>query len=136
MPSEERMKILRMLQDGKISAEDAAELITILEESSSRRTPPPAGQVVPPPPLPPPAPRDNRWFRVRVTDTNTGKTRVNVRMPIGMVSAGLKMGMRFAPEVQGMDLEEFRGFIETGTIGQIVDVYDEDDGEHVEVFIE
>jgi hypothetical protein len=80
--------------------------------------------------------RDNRWLRVRVTDTNSGKTRVNVRLPIGMVSAGVKMGMRFAPNVEGMDPEQLMEFIQSGEIGQIVDVYDDEDGEHVEVFIE
>lgn len=129
MASEERLKVLKMVQEGKISAEDAIELLSILEEGR-RRTPAP--------PAPPPAigRRDNRWLRVRVTDTNSGKTRVNVRLPISMVSAGLKMGMRFAPSVEGIDADQLMELIQSTEIGQIVDVYDDEDGEHVEVFIE
>jgi hypothetical protein len=131
MASEERLKVLKMVQEGKISAEDAIELLSILEEGRRRPPMPPA------PPAPPGmSKRDNRWLRVRVTDTSTGKTRVNVRLPIGMVSAGVKMGMRFAPNVEGVDPEQLMDFIQSGEIGQIVDVYNDEDGEHVEVYIE
>ncbi|MEN4042925.1 MAG: hypothetical protein ROW52_10390 [Anaerolineaceae bacterium] len=129
MASEERLKVLKMVQEGKISAEDAIELLSILEEGR-RRTP------VPPAPPHAIGRRDNRWLRVRVTDTNSGKTRVNVRLPISMVSAGLKMGMRFAPSVEGIDADQLMELIQSTEIGQIVDVYDDEDGEHVEVFIE
>jgi hypothetical protein len=80
--------------------------------------------------------RKPRWLRVRVTDTDTGRPRVNVRLPISMVSVGLKMGSRFAPQVEGLDADQLMSVIESGELGQIVDVYDEEDGEHVEVFLE
>ncbi len=32
-----------------------------------------------------------RWVNIHVTDTNTGKERVNVRLPVGVVTAGIKM---------------------------------------------
>jgi hypothetical protein len=133
MPSEERLKVLKMVEDGKISAEDAIELLMILEESAGRKN---QQQAAPPGSPPAAGTKDNRWFRVRITDTDTGKTRVNVRLPINMVNAGIKMGMRFAPEVEGMDIGELMQFIQTGEVGQIVDVLDDEDGEHIEVFIE
>lgn len=129
--AEERLKVLQMVKDGKISAEDAAELLAALDIAAERKVTPPA------PPIPPYAgDRRNRWLRVRVTDTDTGKVRVNVRLPTSMINAGMKMGMRFAPEVEGMDMSQLMTYIESGEVGQIVDVYDEEDGEHVEVFIE
>ncbi len=73
---------------------------------------------------------------MQVTDTNSGKTRVNVRLPINLVHAGFKMGARFSPEVQGLNQEQLMELIKTGEMGKIVDVIDEQDGEHVEVFIE
>jgi len=73
---------------------------------------------------------------VRVTDSETGKPRVNVRLPVGMVSVGLKMGAKYAPQIEGFDSNELMQIIESGELGQIVDVYDDDDGEHVEVFLE
>lgn len=127
--SEERLKVLKMVQEGKITAEEATELLSMLESASGSR-----GPKAPVPPAPPvPA---GRWLRVRVTDTDTGKTRVNVRLPLSMVNTGLKMGMRFAPQVEGLTIDQLSDFINSGEIGQIVDVFDEEDGEHVEVFIE
>ena len=80
--------------------------------------------------------RAGRFFRVRVTDVETGKVRVNIRMPLSVVSAGIKMGMRFSPEIEGMPLDELQNFINNGMTGQVVDIIDEKDGEHVEVYIE
>lgn len=134
MANEERLKVLKMVEDGKISAEDAVELLKILDTSTARKSQPQAATTPPPPQTA--GARDNRWFRVRITDTDTGKTRVNVRMPVNMVNAGMKMGMRFAPEVEGMDIGELMQFIRSGETGQIVDVYDDEDGEHIEVYIE
>ena len=131
--SEERIKILKMVQDGKITADQAADLLKALESRSAPPTGGNPGQAVPPGQAG--APR-GRWFRVRITDTATGKTRVNVRMPLSVVTAGMKMGMRFSPEVEGMDIQQLAELIQSGETGQIVDVFDEDDGEHVEVFVE
>lgn len=128
---EERIKILQMVQEGKISAEDAAQLLEALEETARTDA---SGAVIPPDPVA--LGRKPRWFRVRVTDTDTGKPRVNVRLPLSMVSIGLKMGSRFSPEIEGMDPTELMRIIESGEIGQIVDVQDANDGEHVEVFLE
>lgn len=129
---EERLRILKMIQEGKITAEEGAQLIEALAE---RKPPaPPAG--LGPSAGRQPAGRPARWFLVRVTDTNTGKTRVNVRLPVSLINAGMKMGARFSPEVEGLDMAMLMQVIESGETGKIVDVLDEEDGEHVEVFIE
>jgi len=138
--SEERLQILHMVQEGKITAEEGMHLLEALASAPSR-TVPPAPAERPPVPQPPasleiPSLRTPRWFRVRVTDTQTGKVRVNIRLPINVINAGIKMGARFSPEVEGLDMDELAGLINSGTIGQIVDVFDEEDGEHVEVFLE
>lgn len=125
--SEERMRILKMIQDGVISAEDGIRLLDSIEQSVKREKDNQISEEVG---------RAAKFFRVRVTDTNTGKARVNVRLPISVLNAGMKMGARFSTEIQGLDPSELMQFIREGTIGKIVDVYDEKDGEHVEVFLE
>ncbi|MBN1371931.1 MAG: hypothetical protein JW987_08310 [Anaerolineaceae bacterium] len=129
---EERMKILQMVQEGKITAEDAAGLLEALEEGGDEGRV--AGIVMNE--MSTTQGRKPRWLRVRVTDTNTGKPRVNVRLPMSLVNVGLKMGSRFAPEVEGLDMDMLSEAIASGEVGQIVDVVDEQDGEHVEVFLE
>jgi len=129
--NEERLKILSMLQDGIINADQAAKLLESLTEvspeqkSSASRSEEITNSK-----------SGGKFFRVRVTDTESGKTRVNIRLPIGLVGAGLKMGMKFSPEIEGIDPDVLKTFLTSGEIGQIVDVFDEEDGEHVEVFIE
>ncbi len=80
--------------------------------------------------------RRPRWLMVRVTDTETGRPRVNVRLPISLLSVGLKLGSRFSPEIEGLDFDELMRAIDSGETGAFVDVVDEEDGEHVEVFLE
>jgi hypothetical protein len=127
--SPERLKILKMIQDGKITAEEGIELLDMLGDKGSKGK----GGVV----ETPAAPRSNaQWFRVVVTDTVTGKTRVNVRLPISLVNAGMKMGAKFSPQVEGLDQEKLAEFIQSGATGKVVDIFDDDDGEHVEVYVE
>ena len=61
---------------------------------------------------------------------------MNVRLPISLVNVGFKLGSQFAPEIEGVDFEELIRAANSGETGAFVDVYDEDDGEHVEVFLE
>ena len=126
--SEERVKILKLVQDGKISADQGVQLLEALQDPRKNKAEDVSGL--------PKATQVARWFRVSVTDTNTGKVRVNVRLPVNLITAGVKMGARFSPEVEGLNMEQLMALIKAGEIGKIVDVVDEKDGEHVEVFLE
>lgn len=136
--AQERMKILQMLQEGKITPESAAQLLEAMGEG----VPDPAPAATPAPTAAPvmadvpeagPKPR---WLRVRVTDSGTGRPRVNVRVPLGLVGLGLKLGAKYSPEIESIDAEALVQAIQSGETGAFVDVFDEDDGEHVEVFLE
>ncbi len=124
---EERLKILKMIEEGKISADEGAKLLAALAES--RRTPSPTpGMAL--------AGGEARWFRVRVTDLATGKPKVNVNIPMGLVNVGIKMGARFAPGLEAEQMQAIADALKSGAVGKIVDVTDEEDGEHVEIFVE
>jgi len=119
--TEERMQILNMLAEGKISAGEAAQLLKALEQGSR--------------PKPPPSPQP-RWFKVKVTDIATGKEKVNVAIPMGLVNVGIKMGARFAPEVEGVNFDEVISSIKQGAYGRLVDITDEEKGERVEIYVD
>jgi len=119
--SEERARILQMISEGKITAEDGVRLLSALRGSSSTSAS---------------RPGTARWFRVRVTDLATGRTKVNVNLPINLIKAGIKMGARFAPDVPELDWDELVVAIQEGAAGKIIDVEDAEDGEKVEVFVE
>lgn len=124
--NEERLRILRMIDEGKITAEEGAKLLAALGESRKSVRKPPA----PPRPL---SGGGARWLRVRVTDTVTGRPKATVNLPLGLVDAGLNIASQYAP---GIDFDELVGAINAGAEGKIIDVLDEEDGEHVEIFIE
>jgi polyhydroxyalkanoate synthesis regulator phasin len=123
--SEERMKILKMINDGKINAEEGSQLLSALSQRSdkSRKTAKrsPSGQML----------------RVRVSDMSTGKAKVNVNVPMRLVDAGLNIAAQFVPEMEnGQMMEAVKEALSENMSGKIVDVIDEEDQEHVEIFIE
>ena len=125
----ERMKILKMIEEGKISAEEGAKLLSALNQG--RR-----GIGIPTPPRPPGMASSARWLRIRVTDTRTGRSKASVQIPLALVDAGLKIGAHFAPEVEGVDMSNVMDALRAGVTGKIIDVVDEEDGEHVEIYVE
>jgi hypothetical protein len=119
------MQILKMIEEGKISASDGAELLRALEQDGPpKRIEPLKGASQP------------RWFRVRVTDLSTGKSKVSVNIPMGLVNVGMKMGARFAPELEDVDFDELTDVVRSGASGKVLDVIDEEEGERVEIFVE
>ncbi len=121
----ERMQILKMIEEGTISAAEGAELLRALDRDKDASSKEPLK-----------GPSAPRWFRVRVTDTTTGKNKVNVNIPMGLVNVGMKMGAKFAPEIEGMNLDDLILQIREGAHGKVIDVLDEEEGERVEIFVE
>jgi hypothetical protein len=123
MSTEERMKILKMIEEGKISAEEGTRLLGALSKQKQRR----AGSTEDSP----------RWLRVRVLDLVSGKESVRVNLPISLVNVGMKMGARFIPDAeQETVMEDLAQALNQGMTGKIVDIIDEEEGQRVEIFVE
>jgi hypothetical protein len=120
--TEERMKILKMIEEGKVNAEEGAKLLAAL--ASANR---PLGGV---------SASGAKWLRVRVTEVNTGRSKATVQIPISLMEAGMKIGAHFAPEIDGVNMDQLMEALRTGMTGKIIDVVDDEDGEHVEIFVE
>ncbi len=125
--AEERMRVLKLIEDGKISADEGARLLAALEkcDRQARRQRRKASNR---------AGEEGRWLRLRVSDTRSGKTRVNMTIPLGLVNMGLAVGARFVPEVAELDVEAIRNALRSGMQGKILEVHDED--ELVEIYVE
>lgn len=126
--SEERIRILKLIQEGKITADEGAKLLSALSsaEKPKKTRPMPTAS----------GGKQARWFRVRVTDLRSGKTKTSVNIPLGLMEWGLQIGAQYAPDLGGLDSEQLIEMLQSGAMGKIVDVIDEEDGEHVEIFIE
>lgn len=122
---EERMKILEMLSEGKITVNEAEELLTALEEP---------GEDVK-------SGKKRKYLKINVFDTTDpdGKAKVNIRVPFKLV----KWGLRFAPKGGRINIgdeqftqAEFDEMIEELTEGDIVEIISEEDDKFVKIFVE
>ncbi|HEY5159136.1 MAG TPA: hypothetical protein VII93_14335 [Anaerolineales bacterium] len=120
--TEERMKILKLIEEGKVSAEEGAKLLSALATANR--------------PLSGLSASGAKWLRVRVTDVNSGRSKATVQIPISLMEAGMKIGAHFAPEIDGVNMDQILEALRTGMTGKIIDVTDDEDGEHVEIFVE
>lgn len=120
--SEERLKILQMVQEGKISAADGAKLLEALTKGAGGAVASAAG-----------VGGEGRYIRVRVTNLITGKNKVSVNLPLSLVDAGLNIASNFVPDVANSKVREA---IQSGLTGKIVEVMDDEDQELVEIYID
>jgi DUF4097 and DUF4098 domain-containing protein YvlB len=126
--NEEKMQILKMIEEGKITSLEGLELLEAIEnreeivvkENNSNT--------------------QAKWLRVRVK-TEDGKTKVNVNIPISLLDIGLKIASVYSDELKSeelknIDFDEIIKAIKAGAEGKIVDIYDEGSNTTVEVFVE
>ncbi len=119
-------QILNLLADGQISPEEAAARMRGAPAGSAGSAASPAA----------PGQLANRWLHIRVTDVHTGRPRVNVNLPLTWVALGLQLGVKHAPQLNGIDLNELLDQIKAGANGRLIEVEDLDDGERVEIFVD
>ena len=80
-----------------------------------------------------------RTLHVKVVDnTSAAHPTVNVKLPIGVVRWGMKIGAAFSPQLKdaNLDWDAIATAIEQGEVGKIVEVEDEADHKTVEVWVE
>lgn len=121
---EERMQILKMIEEKKITAEEGARLLAALGASRKRQAG--AGQ----------PPHEPRWFRIRVTDLRSGRPKVSVNIPMSLVGIVVKAGARFVPNIEGFDFNQVMEAMRSGRQGKVMDVTDEEQGERLEIYVE
>jgi hypothetical protein len=123
---EERLEVLRLLQAGEITAEEAAQLLDALDRSEAGAR----GVAGGPDPT---AGRKGGSFRLRVSNSATGRATVNLSLPLGLIGAGAAVARRFAPE-HVPDPDQLQQALAGGLRGKILDV--DDEGERVEIWVE
>lgn len=128
--NEERKQILDMLAEGKITTEEAGSLLDAFQGIyKGTDTEPSTGATG----------KKARFMLIRVTDLNNQRKKVNIKLPMSLVQWGIKMGGKFGyTEVEGLNFEDLvnKEMIEAGMVGPLVDVVDEQTGEHVEISLE
>lgn len=122
----EKLRILKMLEERKITAEEAARLLEALDRVGAR-----------------PTERElkRRWVHIRVE--KDGDETVNVKVPLAL----LKLGFRLAPHALAggrgalgdldIDIEKILEMAqEEGFDGKLLEVYDEEEDKRVTIRLE
>lgn len=140
-----RKEILEMLAQGQIDVTRATEMLN--EVNAAPPAPEPlaerAEEAAPPvetpaPSAPPAKPQSrSRWLHIHVSELDTGRNRVRVNVPLGLVSFGLRVGARFTDEVDSeMMRDVMRALHDQEISGTLVEVEDLDDNERVHIFVD
>jgi hypothetical protein len=136
---EERLEILRLVENQTITAEEASRLLEALDRSDRARQDTvafmpgiPNPQRVFAPPTPRPRPR-GRNVRIRISDMSEDEDTLNLVLPYPLLETGLKMAKRIAPD-QMLDAKDIRESIDEGFEGSILDIRDGD--QRVQIIVE
>jgi len=150
-----RKEILEMLSHGQIDVERASELLAQTPAGPAPDTPP-APQTPPPeaaaePPQPPPipspapppapprpaAPGKPRWLHVEVSELDSGRNRVRVNVPLGLMRFGIKIGARFTNELDRDVVNDVVQALDGEAIaGTLLEVEDVEDNERVHIYVD
>ena len=126
---EEIKKVLEMLEEKKITNEEAAELLDALRETKEEEE------------ISPLSTKKKRFLKIRVTKGD--KPQVNVTIPFSLVNWGLNLASKLGKNtinIEGkeipIDMDELnKAMNDPEFTGKIVDVMEEEKGEHVEIEI-
>ena len=131
---EEKLRILKMVEDGIITAAEAQELLKALEEPADVFAPQEWQE-----PIRENIPYEDRMLRV-VVDSSEGD-KVRVQFPIKAIKAILKITGKLPIKMDGMEgvnVEELTDVViqclDSEAIGDIVTV-DSADGDHIRIFV-
>ena len=119
----ERLQILKLVQEGKVTPDEATKLLQALEGKSGDVAVSPSG---------------GKTLRVRIRES--GGTKVNVNVPMSLVEVAMDLGIKFVPELandenlRGIDFAAVMAAIKQGLTGKIVEIDSEE--AKVEIYVD
>jgi hypothetical protein len=117
---DERDRILNLIEEGRVTADQAAQLLDALDGESERSA------------------ERARVLRVRVTTLNPRQQRINMAatLPLNLVRVSLRLGTQLLPQLSNTALEDLLRTIDSRAAGRLLDLQDLDTGERLEIFVE
>ena len=120
--TDERNRILNMIESGQITAGQAAQLLdTLLPEYEQ------SGWQI-----------ENRTVRIWLTEMSTNRRKMNmtVTIPVYLVSMSLRLLARLVSQLNDSTIQNVIHAIERGTTGRLLDLQDLEEGKRLEIFVE
>jgi hypothetical protein len=115
-------RVLRLVSEGRLTAEEAGPILDSLE--ATRGKPSPGGSP------PDPSLGDSAARAIRIQITDRGRTVVNLRVPLSLGRAAITR----VPGISELTSERIREAIAAGIKGPIIDI--DDEGDRVQISIE
>src|SRR5579863_3076911 len=109
--TDERNRILHMVESGQMTADQAVQLLDALEPRRER----------------PIVERNrNRTLRIRVTSSAPTSKKVNLTasLPVYLIEVSLRLGARLIPQLSGSAIEGLLRSIEEGASGRLLEMQD------------
>lgn len=120
---EETLKILKMIEEGIITAEEGGKLIEAMENKGAE----PSNQS-----------KRIKWIRIKVTGGRQEKN-YNVKIPANMIKVGLKLGAKFNLSGTQGNMDQYyqtiQEAIQNEKLGEVLNVESED-GEKIQIILE
>jgi hypothetical protein len=113
-------KILQLVAEGKLTAQEADEILAALNAREATASPDAA------PPAASAQAQAKKTTHLRIEVTDGGRHVVNLRVPVNIAG----WASSFLPGLSDQDSDRIRGAVESGTRGTILDITD-DDGSRV-----
>ena len=131
---DELTTVLRLVSEGKLSAEEAAPIIEALGHHAPPRPPEPPGPPSSGFPFTGAAPGkgSGRGRRVRIQVTERGRRVVDVRVPLAFAA----MAARMVPGIPDSYAAMIEQAVESDMVGPIVDLAEDEDGDGVLITVE
>lgn len=123
-------EIYKKIEQGQLSSDEGVKQIKALERGESGMT----GT----------KPKDNRkqknkksrWVRIQVSEINSDREKINIRLPVNVVDTGFQMGARFVPNGFDVDINRLIRAIKKGESGTIIEAGNRQSSERVIITLE
>ena len=120
--TEERNRILNMIESGQITAAQAAGLLDTMMSGYEQ-----SGSQV-----------ENRTVRIWMTDMSNNRRKMNMTatIPVYLFSMSLRMLARLVSQLNDSTIQNVIRALERGTTGRLLDLQDLEEGKRLEIFVE
>src|SRR6516164_8419162 len=120
--TDERNRILNMIESGQITAAQAAGLLDTMMSGYEQ-----SGSQV-----------ENRTVRIWMTDMSNNRRKMNMTatIPVYLFSMSLRMLARLVSQFNDSTCQNVIGALEKGTTGRLLDLQDLEEGKRLEIFVE
>lgn len=125
MATDERNRILGMIELGQLSAAQAAQLLDalVLQQAQSDQR---IERI------------QSHTIRIWISDMTTRRQKIKMTasMPVYLLGVSLRMVSRLAPHLDSNTIHHILETIERGATGRVLDIQDLEEGKRLEIFVE